>query len=303
MMFDYAMPTRKQVEEALLKSLLKHNGVIKEFNSDEKIVNEIANKFNLNDNQRTVALERIYHKENRIVKSPLWHRLLFRAADALAKEKLVSRPTTTIHLTNKREWMLTESGYDKALELMNIPISKKEILQTKSYEVQKIVKKLIETKKPENYDPFDKTKKTYRIEKEITLRARGFRQAVIEAYDFRCAVCGMKVQSPDALSWEVEAAHIVPHSSMGKDDIWNGLSLCHFHHWAFDVGWFSIKDDYKLIISSKTDLLSSEIGNKGNSDLFNFIFENNSKIILPDNNEIFPHINSIRWHRENIFFH
>ncbi|PIQ68074.1 MAG: hypothetical protein COV91_06020 [Candidatus Taylorbacteria bacterium CG11_big_fil_rev_8_21_14_0_20_46_11] len=95
MLKDLAMPTRKEVERALLKILFKHNGVIKEFATGEEIVNEIADGFDLKNNQRTAVLERIYLKEDRIVRTPLWHRLLYRAADALAKEKLVSRPTST----------------------------------------------------------------------------------------------------------------------------------------------------------------------------------------------------------------
>jgi len=85
--------------------------------------------------------------------------LLFRAADTLAKEKLVSRPTQTLKLTNKREWMLTEDGFDNVLQLLNIPAAKKDFLTTKSYEVQKIIKKLNETCRPENYNPLDKKKK------------------------------------------------------------------------------------------------------------------------------------------------
>ena len=142
MLDDLKMPTKNEVEQALLKSLFKHNGVIREFATGEEIVNEIADEFGLNENQRTVVLERIYHKENRIVKTPLLHRLLYRAAASLATEKLVSRPTTTIQLTNKKEWMLTENGYDEALRLLHRPAKQKEFLCVKSYEVQKIVKKL-----------------------------------------------------------------------------------------------------------------------------------------------------------------
>jgi len=122
MLEDLKMPTRKEVEQALLKSLFNNNGVIKEFGSSEKIVEEIANNFDLNEEQRTAYLETVYKKENRVKKSYLWHRLLFRAADSLAKEKLVSRPTQTILLTNEKEWMLTEDGYSRALEILHIPI-------------------------------------------------------------------------------------------------------------------------------------------------------------------------------------
>ena len=169
MLLDLNMPTRQEVEKVILKTLFKYNGVIKEFASGDPIVNEIADEFSLNENQRTIVLERIYRKENRIVKTPLWHRLLYRAADILAKEKLVSRPTSTILITNKKEWMLTESGFDKALKLSNISESKKEHLLTKSFEVQKIVKKIIESPRPDQYNPINPDKKTATVTSVIIL--------------------------------------------------------------------------------------------------------------------------------------
>lgn len=301
MLEDFEMPTRKEVEQALLKTLFKHNGVIKEFATGEEIVNEIADEFGLNKTQRTVVLERVYRKENRIVKTPLWHRLLYRAADSLAKEKLVSNPTSTILLTNKKEWMLTENGFDEALKLLNIPKSQKEYLPTKSYEVQKIVKKLIETPRPENYDPFDNKKKLVKVTRESAIRIRGFRQAVIEAYEYRCAFCGLKINSPNDLSWEVEAAHIVPNSNKGKNDILNGLSLCHLHHWAFDAGWFAIEDNFTIQVSSKINSLQTDFGRMGDYDFIRIFANKNSKMFLPKRKEIYPHQKAISWHRENTF--
>ena len=301
MLKDLAMPTRKEVEHVLLKTLFRHNGVIKEFATGEEIVNEIADEFSLKKNQRTAVLERIYRKENSIVKTPLWHRLLYRAADLLAKEKLVSRPTSTILLTNKKEWMLTENGFDEALKLLNIPKAQKEFIPTKSFEVQKIVKKLIETSRPENYDPFDKEKNFAKVTRESAIRTRGFRQAVIEAYDCKCAVCGLKIGSPDSVLWEVEAAHIVPNSLKGKDDLWNGVALCHLHHWAFDVGWFTLLNDYKIQLSSKAKNLPSNFGRMEEFDVINTLSVKERTIFLPDRKEIHPHKNSIQWHRENIF--
>jgi len=303
MLEDFAMPTRKEVEQALLKTLFKHNGVIKEFAIGEEIVNEIANQFSLNEEQRNASLQRIYHKENRIVKTPLWHRLLYRAADALAKEKLVSRPTSTMLLTNKKEWMLTENGFDEALKLLQIPQTQKEFLQTKSYEVQKIVKKLIETPRPENYNPFDKEKKIAKITREAVMRTRGFRQAVIEAYDYKCAFCGLKINSLKDMSWEVEAAHIVPHNAKGRDDVLNGLSLCHLHHWAFDAGWLTLQDNYKIQVSSKVNSLSNEFGLMGKYDFIRIFSDNNSELLFPKRKEIYPHQTAISWHRENKFHH
>ena len=303
MVEKFGMPNRKQVEHALLITLFRHNGVIKEFATGEEIVNEIAEIFALNENQRNIFLERIYRKENRIVKSPLWHRLLYRAAHSLAEQKLVSNPTSTYKLINKKEWMLTENGFDEALKLLKIPISQKEFLPTKSFEVQKIVKKLNDSPRPENYNPFDKEKKMVKITREAALRTRGFRQAVIEAYDCKCAFCGMTINSPDSLWWEVEAAHIVPHSFKGKDDIWNGLALCRLHHWAFDVGWFTLQNDFTIQVSSQLNSLPDDFGRMGEFDFIRIFSIKKSKIYLPKQREIYPHKNAITWHRENKFYH
>jgi hypothetical protein len=301
MLRTWAMPTKQEVEDSLLKTLFKYNGVIKEFGSGEGIVNEIADLFSFNEEQKKVVLERIYKKENRIVKTPLWHRLLYRAADSLAKERLITRPKTTILLTNKKEWMLTEKGFDKALQLLNIPLVQKEILPIKSFEVQKEVKKITATPSPENYNPFETKKKAKIITKEANIRSRSFRQAVIESYDCRCCMCGLKIKSPDSLYWEVEAAHIVPHNLSGKDDIWNGIALCRMHHWAFDVGWFSLSDDYRILISPKSKNIPDDFGKINSIDFFNNGLIQNKPILLPESNILYPHKNSIEWHRENVF--
>jgi|SRR5947207_7150879 len=160
MLQQLAMPTRTEVGRALLRTLLKNGGVVKEFGAGQDVVDELADEFHLNNAQRGAALETVYRKENRLKKSLLWHRLLFRAADSLANEGLVSRPTQTFQLNKKKEWMLTEKGFDEALRIERMPTSEKDSLTIKSYEVQKIVKKLVETRRPENYQPFDRNPET-----------------------------------------------------------------------------------------------------------------------------------------------
>lgn len=302
MLVDLKMPNKSEVEAALLKALFRHNGVIKEFSLNEEIVDEIAGEFNLNEEQRTAYLESLYKKENRIKKSYLWPRLLYRAAASLENRKFVSKPTETFQVTHKKEWMLTENGFDKVLKLLNVPLLQKEFLPIKSFEVQKIVKKLTETHMPDNYDPFDRSKGIVKVTRESTVRSRGFRQAVIEAYDCKCAFCGMKIKSPDSLCWEVEAAHIVPHSFKGKDDIWNGIALCHLHHWAFDVGWFTLQNDFSIQVSSIVNSLSNDFGRMGDYDFIRIFSSEKFKINLPQNEEIYPHQNAITWHRENRFY-
>lgn len=295
------MPTKKDVEQALLKTLFKHNGTIKEFATGEDIVNELADIFLLSEEQRTVALERIYKKENRIVKTPLWHRLLYRAADSLAKEQLISRPTETFELTQRKEWMLTENGFEKALILLNIPSDAQETLRVKSYEVQKLVNKIKTAQHPEIYNPFEAQSKKKIITREQSIRSRGFRYVVIESYDCRCSVCGLKINSPDNLRWEVEAAHIVPHGKNGKDEIWNGIALCRLHHWAFDVGWFSLTDDYKVIFSTQYHNIPDNYGKLGNIDFLIHTVIPNSPVLLPEITSLKPHNSAIQWHRENVY--
>jgi hypothetical protein len=302
MLQELAMPTRTQVQHALLRTLLKRGGVVKEFGAGQEIVDQLADAFQLNNKQRTAALETVYRKENRVKKSLLWHRLLFRAADALASEGLVSRPTQTSQLTRKREWMLTENGFDKALTLSDLPVAAKESLPaTKSYEVQKVISRLLEARRPEKYQPFDRTRKVVRTVREAALRVRGFRQAIIELYGFRCSVCGLKVNSPDSLCWEVEAAHIVPHGSYGRDDIFNGVALCRFHHWAFDVGWLALEDDYKICTSSRLRDLPRDFARVGDYEYLRSLTKDLRRIQLPAKRQAYPHVNAIRWHRRFVF--
>lgn len=195
MLAQLAMPKRTEVQSALLRTLLRSGGVVKEFAAGQEIVEQLANEFQLNKDQRSAELETIYRKQNRLKRSLLWHRLLFRAANALASEGFVSRPTQTAQLTGKRQWMLTEKGFDEALRVCDLPLATKESLPTtKSYEVQKVVNRLLDSPRPKNYQPFDRTRKLMKTIRETALRVRGFRQAVIELYDFRCAVCRLKTK-------------------------------------------------------------------------------------------------------------
>ncbi|HEV2454598.1 MAG TPA: HNH endonuclease [Verrucomicrobiae bacterium] len=301
MLTRFGMPTQKAVEQALLRVLLQNGGTITEFGSGEKLVEELANEFELNEQQRSIALETIYRKEGRLKKSLLWHRLLFRSADSLAKQNLVSRPTHTLALTGKREWMLTEKGFDEALKLSNIPAAWKEVLPTKSFEVEKIVKKLMAAPRRENYNPVDANKPVKKTARQAVLRSRSFRLAVAEAYKFRCAMCGLKMRSPDALFWEVESAHIVPNRLFGRDDVCNGIALCRFHHWAFDLGWFTLSEGYGIRVSPKVSSLPDDYGRMHGFDVVRSTAKATSRINLPASEDIYPHPNSILWHNQNVF--
>ena len=197
--------------------------------------------------------------------------------------------------------MLTEEGFDKALKLMNISENQKEFLSTRSFEAQKIAKKLVEATRPVDYNPFNREKRKKKVSRESSIRTRGFRMAVVDAYDCKCAFCGLKINSPDSLLWEVEAAHIVPHSENGKDDLLNGVALCRLHHWAFDAGWFTLEDDFTIRVSSRINSLPSEYGKMNDYDFIRPYANQKSKLILPTKAEIYPHQSAISWHRQNKF--
>ena len=79
-------------------------------------------------------------------------------------------------------------------------------------------------------------------------RYQGFRRIVIKAYDHRCALCGVRIITPEQHT-VVDAAHIVPWSRSRNDDIRNGMALCKLCHWAFDKGMMGVSDNYEVITS------------------------------------------------------
>jgi putative restriction endonuclease len=114
-------------------------------------------------------------------------------------------------------------------------------------------------------------------------------------------VCGLKINSPDSLGWEVEAAHIVPHGAFGRDEVFNGIALGRFHHWAFDVGWFTLRDNFKVLASSKLSRAPRDFGRMGDYELLRALARLRAGIRLPSRRQVYPHVNSIRWHRQFVF--
>jgi len=66
-----------------------------------------------------------------------------------------------------------------------------------------------------------------------------FRDDVLRAYGYRCAVCGFEVRVGPALVG-VDAAHVMWHQAGGPDEIPNGLALCALHHRLLDRGAFTL---------------------------------------------------------------
>lgn len=71
-----------------------------------------------------------------------------------------------------------------------------------------------------------------------------FRQAVLEAYENCCAMCGLQLEL-------IEAAHLVPHAHpSGIDVVPNGIALCALHHKSLDTGLIYIDANYNIQINT-----------------------------------------------------
>lgn len=86
----------------------------------------------------------------------------------------------------------------------------------------------------------------------VTRRKRdaAFRERILRAYAYRCAVCGFDVRI-DNRTIGLEAAHIKWHQAGGPDVEENGIALCTMHHKLLDRGAFRITDAYRLRVSQR----------------------------------------------------
>jgi putative restriction endonuclease len=79
------------------------------------------------------------------------------------------------------------------------------------------------------------------------LHQASFREAVISAYNGRCALSGL----PEQLL--LDAAHIIAdkHERLGQPVVPNGIPLSKIHHAAFDAHLIGIDPDYRIHVSDR----------------------------------------------------
>ena len=82
-----------------------------------------------------------------------------------------------------------------------------------------------------------------------------FRQNILEAYNYRCAICGFNVTLRDR-PIALEAAHIKWRMAEGPDKEGNGIALCSLHHKLFDRGAFTLSDQLLVRVSEHVDKTS-----------------------------------------------
>lgn len=124
------------------------------------------------------------------------------------------------------------------------------------------------------------------------VRDPSFRRRILEAYDYRCAICNFSVRmenTPIAL----EAAHIKWFQAGGPDIESNGLALCSLHHKLLDRGALGISNENKILVSEKAN------GHGGFQEwVLNF---HDKPLLKPRNKQYAPNTEFTDWHIREVF--
>ncbi|HWO78447.1 MAG TPA: HNH endonuclease [Bacillus sp. (in: firmicutes)] len=119
-----------------------------------------------------------------------------------------------------------------------------------------------------------------------------FREKILRAYEYSCAVCGFNVRLGNNLVG-IEAAHIKWHQAGGPDTEENGIALCSMHHKLFDRGVFTLTDSGILLVSEEAN------GTNGFEEwLMRF---HGQTIRSPINPSYRPEISYVNWHVREVF--
>ena len=133
---------------------------------------------------------------------------------------------------------------------------------------------------------FDSLESTQRHE-----RWDAFRENVLRAYAYRCAVCGFDMKLGN-FPVGLNAAHIRWRQADGPDTEDNGLALCTLHHKLFDRGAFRLSDEYDVLVSER----AHGSGSREWLECFH-----GARINPPQRQSYFPAKEHIEWHAEQVF--
>lgn len=122
------------------------------------------------------------------------------------------------------------------------------------------------------------------------VRDRVFRRLILQAYDERCCVTGLKLINGGGRA-EVEAAHIRPVEASGPDRVQNGLALSGTVHWMFDRGLIGFGDGHDILVSRHVN----------DRDSIEGLINRSGKLLAPQDERNWPHPVFLAWHRENRF--
>ena len=135
------------------------------------------------------------------------------------------------------------------------------------------------------------------IQADKEARAEGrtarFRVDVVAAYFHTCALTGYRITTITGHSI-VDAAHIHQFARSRNDDPQNGIALCKNAHWLFDLGLWSIDDDYRVIVAE-------EAFDEGCPTQESMKLMAGRQLILPRDENLWPIAKNLAWHRTKCF--
>ncbi len=129
-------------------------------------------------------------------------------------------------------------------------------------------------------------------EADLIVRDAAFRRNLVSFYDRHCAFCRLRIVS-DNNENIIDGAHIKPFSEFRDDRYTNGLALCKNHHWAFDRGWFSIDDHYRIVVAADRFKEDPPVDSRAMREF------HGEEIYLPDDEGFYPSPESLQWHRQH----
>jgi putative restriction endonuclease len=103
-----------------------------------------------------------------------------------------------------------------------------------------------------------------------------FRKALLQAYNYECAFCGLSFEEA------LQASHIIPWSLAShaeRLDIRNGILLCANHHILFDKRYLTLDEEYTIHCYDKDE----HIGSYSKYDSLITTALHNKMMRLPDN--------------------
>lgn len=96
--------------------------------------------------------------------------------------------------------------------------------------------------------------------------SRSFRDFVMLAYNYRCAITRQVISCNGFIN--LEAAHIKPQAHNGVFLPCNGIAMSRDMHFAFDKGFFTITPDYKVLVHDDVLRTDSYINQFNNTQIF-----------------------------------
>jgi putative restriction endonuclease len=129
-------------------------------------------------------------------------------------------------------------------------------------------------------------------EEELIIRSHIFRKAVLEIYNGRCAISGMKLEFGKTATI-VDACHIIPFADGKGDTITNGIALSPTLHRAFDRGLVSVSDDDRVLVNPRLKDYFPEVGIRQYND---------QELKLPQDKRFYPSLEKLTQHRLRFAF-